>query len=194
MISKKLWRTKISPGVYPEVWTRKSCSSNNPNSEFCFWKGQWRTALNSSVLRPFKYSQFGIFNFVGGGENNFCLQIMTTVLWTMMSTKKTMTINVFLPVVWFLRVPLLSLEHTAAISLTYFSCLVQHMKRPKDKKPHHFGITFTIRGKHNYTLAWVSMEMHYIVEKHSRSRATKFPPIVIGGNKEICEMQFQTAG
>lgn len=38
------------------------------------------------------------------------------------------------------------------------------------------------------------MEMHYIVEKHSRSRATKFPPIVIGGNKEICEMQFQTAG
>lgn len=194
MISKKLWRTKFSPGVYPEVWTRKSCSSNNPNSEFSFRKGQWRAALNSSVLRPFKYSQFGIFNFVGGGESNFCLQMMTTVLWTMMSTKKTMTINVFLPVVWFLRVPLLSLERTAAISLTYFSCLVQHMKRPKDKKPHRFGITVTIRGKHNYTLAWVSMEIHYIVEKHSRSRATKFPPIVIGGNKEICEMQFQTAG
>lgn len=111
-----------------------------------------------------------------------------------MSIKKTMTINVFLLVVWFLRVPLMSLEHTAAISLTYFSCLVQHMKRPMDKKPHRFGITVTIRGKHNYKLAWVSMEMHCIVEKHSRSRATKFPPIVIGGNKEICEMQFQTAG
>lgn len=38
------------------------------------------------------------------------------------------------------------------------------------------------------------MEMHFIVEKHSRSRATKFPPIVIGDNNEICEMQFQTAG
>lgn len=38
------------------------------------------------------------------------------------------------------------------------------------------------------------METHYIVEKHSRSLATKFPPIVIGGNKEIHEMQLQTAG
>lgn len=99
-----------------------------------------------------------------------------------------------LSVVWFQRVPLLSPEHKATISLTYFSCLMQHMKRPKDNKPHHFGITVTMRGKHNYTLAWVSMETHYIVEKPSHSRATKFPPIVTGGNKEIREMRFQTAG
>lgn len=100
----------------------------------------------------------------------------------------------FLSVVWFQRVPLLSPQHKAAISLTYFSCLMQHMKRPKDNKPHRFGITVTMRGKHNYTLAWVSMETHYRVEKPSRSRATKFPSIVIGGNKEIRKMGLQTAG
>lgn len=38
------------------------------------------------------------------------------------------------------------------------------------------------------------MEIYYIVEKHCHSRATKFPPIVIGGNKDIGEMQLQTAG
>lgn len=38
------------------------------------------------------------------------------------------------------------------------------------------------------------METHDIVEKPSRSRATKFPPIVIGRNKEIREMRLQTAG
>lgn len=100
----------------------------------------------------------------------------------------------FSSVAWFRRVPLLSPKHKAAISLTYFSCLMQHMKRLKDNKPHRFGITVTMRGKHNYTLARVSMERHYIVERPSRSRATKFPPIVIGGNKEIREERLQTAG
>lgn len=100
----------------------------------------------------------------------------------------------FLSVLCFRRVPLLSPQRKAAISLTYFSCLMQHMKRPKDNKPHRFGITVTMRGKHNYTLAWVSMETHYRVEKPSRSHATKFPPIVIGGNKDIHEMGLQTAG
>lgn len=38
------------------------------------------------------------------------------------------------------------------------------------------------------------METHYRVEKPSRSHATKFPPIVIGGNKDIHEMGLQTAG
>lgn len=161
---------------------------------FCFRKGQWRAALNSSVLKDLSSTPNLGSLILWGEKSNFFLQIMTTVLWTMMSTKKAMTINVFLPDVWVLRVPLLRLEHTTAISLTYFSSLVQHMKRPTNKKPHRFGITVTIRGKHNYTLAWVSMEMHYVVEKHSRSHATKFPPIVIGGNKEICEMQFQTVG
>lgn len=83
---------------------------------------------------------------------------------------------------WFRRVPLLwGPEHKAAISLTHFSCLVQHMKRPEDNKPRSFGITVTMRGKHNCTQAWVSLKTHYAVERRSRARATEFPPIVIAG-------------
>lgn len=42
-------------------------------------------------------------------------------------------------------------EHKAAISLTHFSCLVEHMKRPKDNEADSFGIAVTMRGKHNCT-------------------------------------------
>lgn len=75
-------------------------------------------------------------------------------------------------------------EHKAAISLTHFSCLVQRMKRLKDNEPHSLGITVTMRGKHNCTPAWVSLETHYALETRSCTRTTKFPPIVITGNKK----------
>lgn len=73
-------------------------------------------------------------------------------------------------------------EHKAAISLTHFSCLLEHMKRPKDNEADGFGITFTMRGKNNSPPTWVSLVTHYTVETCTRTNATEFPPIVITGN------------
>lgn len=75
-------------------------------------------------------------------------------------------------------------EHKAAISLTHFSCVVQHMKSPEDNEPRRFGTTVTMTGKHNCTPAWVSLETHYAVERRSRTRTTEFPPIVITSNEK----------
>lgn len=55
-----------------------------------------------------------------------------------------------------------------------------------------FGITVTMRGKHNCTPAWVSLETHYTVETRSRTRAIVFPPIVITANtKRFTKWDFK---
>lgn len=58
------------------------------------------------------------------------------------------------------------------------------MKRPKDNEADSFGIAVTMRGKHNCTPAWVSLETHYTVETRTRTHTKKFPPIVITGTTQ----------
>lgn len=78
----------------------------------------------------------------------------------------------------------LGLEHKAATSMTHF---VKEMKRAQDNEADSFGIALTMRGKHNCTAGWVSLETHYTVETHTRTHpnaARIFPPIVIAGNTD----------
>ena len=103
------------------------------------------------------------------------------------------TVNVSLSAAGILSFYPLGPEHKAAISLTHFSCLVEYMKDWKDNEADSFGITVTMRGKHNCTPAWVSLETHDTVEM--RTRTTKFPPIVITGNTKIstkCDFKWLT--
>lgn len=103
------------------------------------------------------------------------------------------TVHVLLSAAGFWSSYPLGPEHKAAISLTHFSCLVEYMKDWKDNEADSFGITVTMRGKHNCTPAWVSLETHYTVEM--RTRTTKFPPIVITGNTKIstkCDFKWFT--
>lgn len=68
------------------------------------------------------------------------------------------------------------------------------MKRAQDNEADSFGITVTMRGKHNCTPAWVSLETHHTVETRTRTHAnaTKFPPIVITGNtKRFTKCNFK---
>lgn len=92
-------------------------------------------------------------------------------------------------------------KHKAAISLTLFSCLVQQMKRAQDNEADAFGSSVTMKGKHNCTPAWVSLETHYTVETcthahtHTQANTTRFPPIVITGNTKrstTCDFKWHT--
>lgn len=51
------------------------------------------------------------------------------------------------------------------------------MKRPTDNEADSFGITVTMRGKHNRTTAWVSLATHYTVETRSHANALSFLPL-----------------
>lgn len=68
-------------------------------------------------------------------------------------------------------------KHKAAISLTHFSCAAHYMKRPGDNEPRRFGTGVTMRGKHNCTPAWVSLETHGAVERRSRTHTMRFLPL-----------------
>lgn len=70
------------------------------------------------------------------------------------------------------------------------------MKRPKDNKADSFGITVTMRGKHNCTPAWVSLETHYTVETCTRSRKHNRVSSHCHHqqHKEIHQMWLQTSG